>query len=252
MSIRAFRKRQSEFKEILSSNSSLNPNRFFRLMALAALEVLCCIPLAITSIVLNATRGEVRPWISWEDTHWGFSRVDQIPSLIWRSDPTANVSLEMSRWLVVVCGLIFFAFFGFADEAQRHYKLAFDSVAKRVGYTTAGTGTTKVGSGITSSTGYNFQKFKSFGKSSSSGGVSSQGGMPIHINQEIVEKRDSLDSFSDITSIKESEYDATELTPTSTSPFNTLKGVKTTNEAIDGPRPITPPVSSTIDNSNRV
>ncbi len=104
MSIRAFRKRQSEFKEILSSNSSLNPNRFFRLMALAALEVLCCIPLAITSIVLNATRGEVRPWISWEDTHWGFSRVDQIPSLIWRSDPTANVSLEMSRWLVVVCG----------------------------------------------------------------------------------------------------------------------------------------------------
>lgn len=153
MSIIAFRKRQSEFKEILSSNSSLNPNRFFRLMALAGVEVLCCIPLAITSIVLNATRGEIRPWISWEDTHWGFSRVDQIPSLIWRSDPSANVSLELSRWLVVVCGLIFFAFFGFADEAQKHYKLAFASVAKHVGYTSSGTGTTKIGSGITSSTG---------------------------------------------------------------------------------------------------
>jgi len=59
----------------------------------------------------------------------------------------------MSRWLVVVCGLIFFAFFGFADEAQRHYKIAFESVAKRVGHTTT-TGSTKIGTGITSSTGY--------------------------------------------------------------------------------------------------
>ena len=40
-------------------------------MILAAIEVACCIPLAITTMVLNATRGEVRPWISWEDTHYG-------------------------------------------------------------------------------------------------------------------------------------------------------------------------------------
>lgn len=84
----------------------------------------------------------------------GFSRVDQIPAVLWRADPTANVSIEMSRWLVVVCGLVFFAFFGFADEAQKHYKLAFDSVAKRVGYTY--NGTTKIGSGNNSSTGYVF------------------------------------------------------------------------------------------------
>ena len=58
----------------------------------------------------------------------------------------------MSRWLVVACGLVFFAFFGFADEAQKHYKIAFASVVKRVGYTT--TGSTKIGTGITSSTGY--------------------------------------------------------------------------------------------------
>ena len=83
----------------------------------------------------------------------GFSRVDQIPATIWRSDPNANTGIEMSRWLIVVCGLIFFAFFGFADEAQRHYKIAFDSVVKRVGNTTT-TGSTKIGTGITSSTGY--------------------------------------------------------------------------------------------------
>lgn len=71
MSIIAFRKRHAEFQEMLSSHSNLNSNRFIRLMALAAIEVACCIPLAITTMVLNATRGEVRPWISWEDTHYG-------------------------------------------------------------------------------------------------------------------------------------------------------------------------------------
>jgi len=75
MSIIAFRKRHAEFKEILSSNSNLNSNRFVRLMALAAIEVACSIPLAITTMVLNATRGEVRPWISWEDTHYGMQSV---------------------------------------------------------------------------------------------------------------------------------------------------------------------------------
>lgn len=211
LSIIAFRKRHAEFKEILSSNSNLNSSRFIRLMALAAIEVACCIPLAIATMILNATRGEVRPWISWEDTHWGFSRVDQIPAIIWRSDPNANTGIEMSRWLVVVCGLIFFAFFGFADEAQKHYKLAFDSVAKRVGYTT--TGSTKVGTGVTSSTGFN--KFKG----GSSNIASSQGA--IFIRQEVVEKRDSFDSLSDMTSIKESVY-GSETGSKPSSPFNTL------------------------------
>ncbi|KAF8894930.1 pheromone A receptor-domain-containing protein [Gymnopilus junonius] len=221
MSIVAFRKRHAEFKEILSSNSNLNSNRFFRLMALAGIEVICCVPLSITTIILNATRGEVRPWISWEDTHYGFSRVDQVPAVLWRADPTANVSIEMSRWLVIVCGLVFFAFFGFADEAQKHYKLAFDSVAKRVGYTS--NGTTKVGSGNTNSTGFT----KSFNKSkgtASANGTSLRGagaGMPIFISQDVVEKRDSLDTLSDLTSIKDSEF-ASEVGSRPPSQFNTL------------------------------
>ncbi|KAF8160982.1 pheromone A receptor-domain-containing protein [Crassisporium funariophilum] len=216
MSIIAFKKRHTEFKEILSSNSNLNSNRYFRLMALAGIEAVACVPLSITAIVLNATRGEVRPWISWEDTHWGFSRVDQIPSVLWKSDPTTQASLEMTRWLIVVCGLCFFAFFGFADEAQKHYKLAFDSVAKRVGYTS--NGTTKIGSGVTSSTGFN----KSKGLSSSNLAASQGGGMPIYISQEVVEKRDSLDSISDLTSVKDLSDFGSESNSRATSPFNTL------------------------------
>ncbi|PPQ89550.1 hypothetical protein CVT25_012222 [Psilocybe cyanescens] len=216
MSIIAFRKRQAEFKEILSSNSNLSSNRFFRLMALAGIEVLCCIPLAITTMVLNATRGTVSPWISWEDTHWGFSRVDQFPSILWRARVDSNVSIELSRWLLVVCGLVFFAFFGFADEAQRHYKLALNSVAKRVGYTTF-TGSTKIGTGNTSSSGF---------KESSNVSASQGAGIPVYIRQETVEKRDSLDTLSDMTSVKESDF-ASEIGSIAPSPFSTL--TKNTN-----------------------
>jgi pheromone a factor receptor len=83
-------------------------------------------------------------------------------------------------------------------------------------------------------------KFKSF-KGTSSNGLSSQTQGPIVINQEVIEKRDSLDSFSDITSMKESEYDAVELPSTIESPFSTLKtdsvASSTPTVSYDPPRP---------------
>jgi pheromone a factor receptor len=145
-----FRRRQAQFNELLSSNSNLNSNRYFRLMCLAAIEVICTVPLSIYEIYLNVTLGVISPWISWANTHAEFSRVDQIPAILWRNNPVLASSLELSRWLVVVCGFVFFAFFGFADEAQKHYRLALQSVAKRVGYSTNSMGS----SSGTSSFGY--------------------------------------------------------------------------------------------------
>ncbi|KAF5321186.1 hypothetical protein D9619_001396 [Psilocybe cf. subviscida] len=256
LSIREFRKRHTEFKEILSSNSNLSPNRFFRLMALAGVEAACCIPLSITTIVLNATRAPIYPWISWQDTHFGFSRVDQIPAVQWRSDPNANTGLEMTRWLVVVCGLVFFAFFGFADEAQKHYRLAFNSVAKRVGLSTGGSAT-KIGSNMMTKSG----GFSSKSYGASSVGMSSQGGgLPVYVRQEVLEKRDSFDSFSDDLSIKDSEYDETEISET---PLPTLTKEKETPAAekstldVPGPTHTAPsaspsPSSSYLDLSDSV
>lgn len=62
-----------------------------------------------------------------------FSRVDQFPAILWRSNAIQEGSLEASRWLVVALAIVFFAFFGFADEALRNYKLAAAFIAKRVG-----------------------------------------------------------------------------------------------------------------------
>jgi hypothetical protein len=43
----------------------------------------------------------------------------------------------MYRWLLVACSFVFFAFFGFGDEAGRHYRLVYTSLASRIGLSTS-------------------------------------------------------------------------------------------------------------------
>ncbi|TBU56143.1 pheromone A receptor-domain-containing protein [Dichomitus squalens] len=120
-----FFRRRAQFNAYLTSNSSLTANRYFRLMAIASLEIVCTIPISAYGLYLNLTSGTMNPWISWEDTHFNYSKVNQFPAVIWRADTTAVISFELSRWLAPFCAFVFFAFFGFAQEARIHYRKAF-------------------------------------------------------------------------------------------------------------------------------
>ncbi|KII84143.1 hypothetical protein PLICRDRAFT_57948 [Plicaturopsis crispa FD-325 SS-3] len=133
LTIRAFARRRSQFNKLLSANNNLNQSRYFRLMALAGIELLFTIPLGSWSIYLNARANQVFPYVSWASAHFNFNRVDQYPAVLWRLDLLGVLSLELSRWLTVFCALLFFAFFGFADEARKHYKIALFGAARRLG-----------------------------------------------------------------------------------------------------------------------
>ncbi|KAH7924993.1 STE3-domain-containing protein [Leucogyrophana mollusca] len=188
LTIRALAQRRSEFKELLSANKNLNSGRYFRLMGLAGIEVCCTLPLGAYSIYLNASAEEIQRWVSWENTHYDFSRVGQYPSIIWRMNSLTVLSLELSRWLVVVCAFIFFGFFGFADEAKKNYRLAYFSVAKTVGLSTG-----NMTSGLWSSTGSKPENTYN----------SRSGTMPVFVTQRTERKRDSMASFSTDLSIGE-------------------------------------------------
>jgi pheromone a factor receptor len=146
LSIRAFYKTRAQSKAILSVYSNLTTGRYLRLIALASCDILCTVPIGIYALSLNLSNNAMHPWISWQDTHSGYSRVDQIPSILWRSIPLQQSSFEMSRWLCVVCALVFFAFFGFADEAKKNYRSAASSVAKLVGISTSASSSTAISS----------------------------------------------------------------------------------------------------------
>ncbi|KAH7882760.1 pheromone A receptor-domain-containing protein [Phlebopus sp. FC_14] len=180
MTIRELAIRRAQFKELLSANKNLSSGRYFRLMGLAGIEVLCTVPLGAYSIYLNSTAEPIQRWISWSNTHYDFSRVGQYPSVVWHENQLTVISIQLSRYFIIICALIFFAFFGFADEAKRNYRLAYESVAKRVGLSTGTISTTGswTANGSRPDMSYNSRS------------------MPVYITQRTDRKRDSLASFS--------------------------------------------------------
>lgn len=98
-------------------------------MALATTDIVFTTPLAIYILWINTVATPIGPWRSWEDTHFGFERVEQYPAVLWRKNNLLSIAMESTRWASVVCALIFFGFFGFAEEARRNYTTAFWKVA---------------------------------------------------------------------------------------------------------------------------
>ncbi|KAG9227734.1 hypothetical protein CCMSSC00406_0000620 [Pleurotus cornucopiae] len=104
--ILAFNKRL-QFKELLPGNSGrLASNRYLRLMGLDCTDIVLAVLLGLYAVSLNARIG-ISPWLGWADTHDDFSRVDQIPGVLWRVGKTFVTAVELSRWSIVVCAFIF-------------------------------------------------------------------------------------------------------------------------------------------------
>ncbi|KAH8984400.1 STE3-domain-containing protein [Lactarius deliciosus] len=184
MTIYHFHKRGRQFSQIMSSNRGLNQSRYFRLMCLALIEVLGTIPLASFVLSYNIRLG-FHKWVSWADTHSNYQRIIQISSIVWKSDNVARILYEFNRWSLVMCAFIFFAFFGFADEARKHYRLVYTSIASRVGLSTS-----------------NGKLSGSSHATSSFPHMSSKGGVTISVTQTSGDfKRDSMFSVSDRLSI---------------------------------------------------
>ena len=125
---------RNRLKQLIRSHLSVSYGLYFRLMALGALEALLTVPITTLYVVVNATKlGPLRPWISWANTHSNFNRVDQYPATIWRTEPTTTAMIELTRWLYVTCAIIFFSFFGVAEEVRKFYGPAFQNICERIG-----------------------------------------------------------------------------------------------------------------------
>jgi pheromone a factor receptor len=135
MNIYHLYRRRRQFKEMpmISSGSGMNRSIYIRLMLLSSVEILGTIPLGSYWIAFSIKQGLTK-WGSWAEVHSNYSKIEQIPSVVWKHDSTAVVSLELTRWSLVLCAFLFFGFFGLAGEAWKHYRLVYTSLANRVGY----------------------------------------------------------------------------------------------------------------------
>jgi pheromone a factor receptor len=135
MNIYFFYTYDRRFRQLMST-TGLNRNQYIRLMVISAAEILGTVPLGIVFIVKSAEWG-VEPWRGWASTHENYSAVYQIPASTWKNEPDTVFVLETYRWSLVLCAFVFFALFGFADEARQHYRRVYTSIASRIGYSTS-------------------------------------------------------------------------------------------------------------------
>jgi pheromone a factor receptor len=189
-SILSFNKSRTQFNEFLSNHTNLTSSRYFRLMCLAALEIIGTIPFSILSMIFNIRNG-VRPWKSWEDTHSYFNRVDQYPALLWRQNSNSVFVMELARWIIVACALLFFLFFGFAEEARNQYRKAISSLTKTLGITSFTFSSTSSGGVLSSDAVFKV-------KSGSGGKI--RPGAPVFVHKEMYNRDSTLSmdvSFND-------------------------------------------------------
>ena len=100
-------------------------------MLLAATVAICSIAFQSFALVEDFSE-EIEPWTSFKELHANISVVIKYSAQQWRSSSNA-ADLELSRWLWVICALLFFAFFGFSDEAVKHYRYAMSLAGSYVG-----------------------------------------------------------------------------------------------------------------------
>jgi len=131
LSFRAFSKIRAQSKDIFSFRSGLTNSRYIRLMLLAATVAICSIAFQSFALVEDFSE-EIEPWTSFKELHANISVVIKYSAQQWRSSSNA-ADLELSRWLWVICALLFFAFFGFSDEAVKHYRYAMSLAGSYVG-----------------------------------------------------------------------------------------------------------------------
>ncbi|KAF9458255.1 pheromone A receptor-domain-containing protein [Collybia nuda] len=135
LSIKAFFERQKHLQELMAGSTSLDTNRYFRLMCVAGIDVVLTIPLGCFAIYDNIKRyGGVQPWVSWANIHSNFNVHGVIPASSWRANPYTEGMAEFNRWMIILCAFTFFTFFGFAEEARRNYLVAFMRIASWFGY----------------------------------------------------------------------------------------------------------------------
>ena len=210
LTIRAFMKRRKQFRDLITINSNLTYSRYWRLVALASVDFCFTLPLAVWGFIGPLYWSEIRPWVSWADTHWGYSRVFQFPRVLMA--PVQIAALETTRWAAVLCAFVFFAFFGFADEARKNYRALASTVSRRLGYTTFAESAAISDSYVDLCFHFASARVLSFPLYSMvKSGTGSKTGvsLPVFITQQIESKRDSFDSYSDklSTSIIINDYD---------------------------------------------
>ena len=115
----AFYSHREKFKELFNLKThGLTKSRYFRLIGFSITMLLLTIAASIAQLVVNL-QGQMLPYKSWAAVHRHFNYVFGVRL----SELTSQqIGANVASWLIpVLVSVIFFIFFGFAQEARKTY-----------------------------------------------------------------------------------------------------------------------------------
>jgi hypothetical protein len=203
------RRRALQFQEFESSNSRVNRFRYQRLLGMTAVVLTFAIIINVAVLRINAEI-PLQPQVSWDFIHANYYAVNTVPRVLMTE--SAVMALESQRWASIISAFVFFAFFGFADEARSHYRKTYATLTKVVGLGSdslvTGTRRGPIGMRSFSASPSFVRRSQSFTRTLSvvySPTVPSICTFtPLHSPNLDRQKRDTVDSFIDTLSIVES------------------------------------------------
>ena len=130
MALYHFVRHRITFAAVLqNSSSTITPNRYLRLMALAITQVIWQIVLTVFPMYDNISFG-LRPWTTWADVHSDWLRVD-----VYTLDefmPAYRTQMFLFFFVMPASSLLFFLFFGFGEQAVKDYRITADWIRCKV------------------------------------------------------------------------------------------------------------------------
>jgi pheromone a factor receptor len=119
-----------ELKSIISSSTGgPNYNHYIRLFMLSGIDIVITIPFNIWYFT-TYFQSPLLPWPGWKSVHSDWSQINAITTAELRRSPRLFYQFEVTRWMCIVYGFVFFVFFGVASEGRKHYMFAWQSILK--------------------------------------------------------------------------------------------------------------------------
>jgi hypothetical protein len=123
LSLHHFMRRRLTFdRHLQDSNSALTTTVYFRLMAMAVVQMFWLVLITVVNMWFTYRDG-LRDWINWQNVHFNFSRVGLFPTLL--IPPSVLRWAYFSWWSLPVSSVIFFIFFAFGQDALKEYAACF-------------------------------------------------------------------------------------------------------------------------------
>ncbi|KAJ8496377.1 hypothetical protein ONZ51_g1172 [Trametes cubensis] len=117
LTIRTFFRRRRDFGTLIALNSDLSYRCYFRVMGLAAIDIICAVPLGTFALVWSL-KSPIYPFVGLSELHSHFAFVPEESEASWRTIPGNFMQLYFPRWTAVGCA---------------RYRLTFSWLARCVG-----------------------------------------------------------------------------------------------------------------------